>query len=1500
MKNLWTNLFLWSGLMIFTLSTLDAQINQGGTPLGLQPQFKTQLNTPQVAMMQEVDIQKLIEEDKVMDTIRDIPFRFGENLYVGLNPDNSGTWDYLDNGSRVWQLSVMSKGAVSINLAFNQYHLPPGARIFVYTPDGEHVIGAFTHQNNQEDGYFATTLLPGDEVIIEYFEPADVAFKGEINLWQVTHGYRGPGEYFAKGFGDAGACNLNVACPESAGWEDQIRSSAMLVTGGNGFCSGSLINNAENDGTPYFLSANHCYSNPSTVVFWFNWQSETCANPPSIPPHDAMSGATDKARHATSDFWLMELNQPIPEDYNVYFSGWNRSLAATLDGVVVGIHHPRGDIKKFSWADGGVQAANYLGAPGSGTSHWRVGPWSGSTTTEPGSSGSPIYDPQGRIIGQLHGGYAACGNLEPDWYGRIGISWTGGGTDATRLSTWLDPNNTGVEAIFGFDPILDAAEPEAPAAIADLNIVPGNEGALLATLSWTNPSLTFEGETLTQLDTIKIFRAGELIHTILDPVIGAELQYTDNDISGAGNYTYTLRAYNAFGSSPPANNTLYIGPDVPAAVSNIELIDLDNEGFLTWDAPQEGLNGGYFLPSSITEFHITRNPDGAEFTIDAPQTEFLDQTLPGIGFYSYTIVAVNDVGEGGSATSDEVLLAAEGAVFMFSGTVTTCEGTFFDSGGPDSDYQNNENLTLTIFPETEGAKINMQFNSFNTESNYDYLYVYDGDEAIESYLVGQFSGVGVPEILQDITSTHVSGALTFRFTSDFSVTRPGWQADISCFIPSDDDLSASAITGNTTPSVGIESVYSITVNNLGFVEQDTYLVRLITDGDEVLATVPGELIQPGEQLTFPVAWTPTLSHEGAMTLYGEVILEGDANPGNNITSPLHINVLPEGIQAITIGTGNELPDFRIPFDFYWRNSLAQTIYYEEEILTGEGLITGITFYSNFATNLPGKEIRIYMQNTDLDEMTAGFVPVSEEDLVFQGTVDFPSGENTIFIPLDVGFSYAGDNLLLTTNRMYEQTYFTQNEKFYITSTPSHPNRTIQFNSDGVTIDPENPPTTGSMAYRDAHANTTLYFDSGFEPEVHMVTFNVDMSNVPYLIFDGDTDNLYITGSMTGWADPGSDPENQLMQPSAEYENIYSITLQMQTGIHNYKYFINAGWDNGEWDGSPDRTLEVTADMTVNDEFAVLEPGDQPWQYAWIQFIHNVADAEAMDITLNGKSFIADLSFRHATEYLPIPSGHDFLLEIIGMNEKSREILHAQNVNFAQDETGVAILSGLTTEEGYNPYIPLSMAFHEGRMEATVTDNTDLLVYHGSTDAPEVSVRLEEQNEPLFTFDYSDFSGYYELPAADYLLYLQPNEGQEVIYLVPLETLNLQGEALVVVASGFYQPQNNQDGPSFGLWVALAQGGPMAELTILTNIDANFTQTGDIQLYPNPARDYVQISSEKFITELHVIDMNGKVKFHAKPSEKEYILNTENLPAGVFIIRVTYESGFSVHKLINKP
>jgi len=270
----------------------------------------------------------------------------------------------------------------------------------------------------------------------------------------------------ADNFGSSGNCNVNVSCSEGSAWQNQKRGVVrILVKQGSAlfWCSGSLLNNVRQDKTPYVLTANHC-GIQSTLndflqwVYFFNYESSTCNNPDNEPAYQSLTGsqliaASQNDVENGSDFRLMLLNQTIPESFNVYFNGWNRSENIAANGVC--IHHPSGDIKKLSTytvkpvsTGFGQSNSNPAGK------YWRV-QWveteNGHGVTEGGSSGSPLFDSSGRIIGALTGGNASCTNpFAPDYYGKFSFSWEQNGVQSNKqLKPWLDPDQTGLDQLNG-------------------------------------------------------------------------------------------------------------------------------------------------------------------------------------------------------------------------------------------------------------------------------------------------------------------------------------------------------------------------------------------------------------------------------------------------------------------------------------------------------------------------------------------------------------------------------------------------------------------------------------------------------------------------------------------------------------------------------------------------------------------------------------------------------------------------------------------------------------------------------------------------------------------------------------------------------------------------------------------------------------------------------------------------------------------------------------------
>lgn len=396
-----------------------------------------------------------------------------------------------------------------------------------------------------------------------------------------------------------------------------------------------------------------------------------------------------------------------------------------------------------------------------------------------------------------------------------------------------------VQQIDGYVPVQNLGaikNPLAPEAPIGFTVVPGIEGALQATLSWTNPNTSINGDPLTELTSIKIYRNGELIHSIPNPLIGNPALYIDNTIPQSDIYTYEIIGENTSGIGNGASSVQFIGIDYPGAPQNLLLSNIDDHGHLSWEAPVPNVHGGYFIPGEIS-YSIVRFPGAVDIASGITATEFTDITIDSSGFYYYTVEALNTLGFGSIDTSNSVMIG-----YSFTG-------------------------------------------------------------------------------------------------------------------------------------------------------------------------------------------------------------------------------------IIPIGFGEDL-GYNTPFNFYYRNSLSQSIYYAEELGFTNNTIHGILYRTNFFSNLGMKPVKIWMASTSQTDLSSGFIPYNEFTLVFEGDVIFPSGENQIFIPFPIPFIFASQNLVIMTQRPYEAGYYTNDELFYFSTTPNHPGRTRYAASDNTVIDPENPTISSTLS--DIHPDIRIY------------------------------------------------------------------------------------------------------------------------------------------------------------------------------------------------------------------------------------------------------------------------------------------------------------------------------------------------------------------------------------------------------------------------------------------
>jgi PKD repeat protein len=618
-KNLGIGIFIL--LTAFILSgTLQAQINIGGEPMSSMIQLNESFGT---ITLPEFDVQKMLEEDNVTEQYQDMPTRYARVFQTDYSPENSGTWEELSDGSRVWRLAISSKDAISLGLTYKEFMMPKGATFFVYNNDKSIVFGAFSELNNTADGMFATAPVYGNKIIVEYYEPVYSKGKGRFIISEVIHAYK---DIFGYNTLLEEPCNININCPIGAPWAEQKRSVTRITfnVGTAGYlCTGSLINNTLNNRVPYYLTAEHCATdNYSTMVFYFNYENPTCIGTFGSLSN-TMVGATLKAASYATDVRLIQLNQSVPAAFNAHYNGWDRS--GTNPQNQTAIHHPGGAVKKISVDYNPANSVTGFGGrlP---NGFWEV-IWD-EGMTEGGSSGCPLYDQNKRVIGQNLGGNPAnCNNPQSvrKVFGKFSESWAYGGSPSTQLKDWLDPSNTGVQTLDGIDDVTGVA----PIAnfTSNVQVLPLGGGTVnFYDLTTNNPaswSWSFPGAT---------------------PSTSSDRNPANITYSQTGNFTVSLTATNSFGSnlktlvgyikvqgvemtpvtllSPPTNSRILVDRNDPTLVN------------FRWSSasPSPTVNYKFKIRrvGTINDFIFTANNNGLDSGVSFRES-FLDSLITTLG-----------------------------------------------------------------------------------------------------------------------------------------------------------------------------------------------------------------------------------------------------------------------------------------------------------------------------------------------------------------------------------------------------------------------------------------------------------------------------------------------------------------------------------------------------------------------------------------------------------------------------------------------------------------------------------------------------------------------------------------------------------------------------------------------------------------------------------------------------------------------------------------------------
>ncbi|MDD3687562.1 MAG: choice-of-anchor J domain-containing protein, partial [Bacteroidales bacterium] len=621
MKKLYT-LTLATFFILAGLSNLSAQINTGALPYCLKNNISAEnvdhlrINPPSM-----IDIQAEDAEDEKNGQM----MKVARLLPVNTSIENSGTWEKTSEGQDLWRLKISSDGAKACVIHFSDFSLPAGSELFVYNPDRSVILGPYSSSDNDDGGSYAIGVVYGSEIILEYRAPQTKSLDGSydidmpvLEISRYSYFYRGVElyDYRSTGYGASEDCQVNVNCTEGNNWRTQQKGVARIyvVDGWSaGYCTGTLVNNTSNDQTPYFLTADHCGGEVSTSdfgewIFRFNYESPGCTAT-SQPSGNNVTGCTRKSRaplNGGSDFLLLQLNTTSTnlKTIGAVYNGWRNTTTASTSGV--SIHHPSGDIKKISTYTTTLASSTYNGGTGNvgaTNAHWRVY-WAATTNghgvTEGGSSGSPIFDNNGLVVGTLSGGSSYCdATSSPDLYGKMSYHWTSNGTTSDiQLKPWLDPSGTATTC--------ELLDPNAISLVCDFSGTPTSvntggtvtftdlsSGGTVTSRSWSfsggTPSTSTSASPTITYNTAGTYNVSLTVNTSSGSDTETKTGYITVTNPGSG-FTYDFEACTDFAVDQFSPCTTYDGDDQTTYGSN------------DYTFNNEGYNGSYiaFNPATTT------------------------------------------------------------------------------------------------------------------------------------------------------------------------------------------------------------------------------------------------------------------------------------------------------------------------------------------------------------------------------------------------------------------------------------------------------------------------------------------------------------------------------------------------------------------------------------------------------------------------------------------------------------------------------------------------------------------------------------------------------------------------------------------------------------------------------------------------------------------------------------------------------------------------------------
>lgn len=527
MKNKWISLSL-AGLLGLNLNG-NAQISQGGIPLSFGIQQEIQNNVIHAPLPDwEAYLQKETEESDFSK-----PYPIGLFSPTNLSFPEAGHFYSNEKNELIWKAALEINGANALGLYFSEFNLPKGVKLFIHNDNQQHILGAFTDENNTEDGLFAIEAIQGNIAHIE-LNISDVSTLKDIQLtidkalvyfraYENTSIYADNSEFILINStdpygleGSSSTCMINANCSQSEGYEKQKRASVQILIPfgqGVGLCSATMINSHGNNANtckPLLLTASHCESSGTRVtnaaysqfITRFNFEKNQCTGG-AAATQTTMVGANFLTRSyynpsssvssLSDDFLLLELRNKIPASVNAYLAGVRLDYnlpSPEINEKYIGFHHPSGDVKKIIFSN---DVYIYNNTPQS-SYHWvlQTNPNKSEGGAAQGSSGSGLFDSKGYHIGIASTAgnntyIAGCGlngkgqsgaqffNVLNYYQTQKANTYTHSNPNYNSIQSFINPNNANISLIEGLECNDPTTEPEEPGiSVEELNNQFGN------------------------------------------------------------------------------------------------------------------------------------------------------------------------------------------------------------------------------------------------------------------------------------------------------------------------------------------------------------------------------------------------------------------------------------------------------------------------------------------------------------------------------------------------------------------------------------------------------------------------------------------------------------------------------------------------------------------------------------------------------------------------------------------------------------------------------------------------------------------------------------------------------------------------------------------------------------------------------------------------------------------------------------------------------------------